>query len=148
MAETGFKGILVALLVTGLLMVLMISGAVMLSEQNDFAGSPADDSSLSSYKTEIEDSLGDAYTQTTDSDAVLSNSTVTTTTSFPFIESINGIWKNIRQAPLSVWNLTMGLLLEKALGENKTIVLTVLGAILSLMLIFSIIYLIATGDGR
>lgn len=148
MAELGFKGILVALLTVGLIMVLMINGAIMLSNQNDFAGNPSNDDSLSNYRDNVIYSLNSSYQESSDADAVLSNSSVTTTTSFPFIESINGIWKNIKQSPVTIYNLTFGLLLEKVFGENKTIVLTVVGAIFSLLLIFAVVYLIATGDGR
>jgi hypothetical protein len=148
MAELGFKSIIVALLVAGLVMVLFINGAIMLSTQNDFSGNPSDDPSLSAYKDDVTAQLNQSYFNTGEADAVLSNSSVTTTTSFPFIESINGIWKNVRSAPVMIWNLSFGLVLEKALGDDKAIVLTILSVILTLMLIFAVVYLIATGDGR
>jgi hypothetical protein len=147
MAE-GFKTYLISLLLVGLFAIALINAGIMISDQNDMVGSIGDDSSLSDYKTSIEGSLDNATSSSTSADAVLGNSSISTNTATPFVDSIVGIWKSVKSAPVAVWNLTFGMALEKMFGEDKAIVLNILGAILGLSLIFAIIYLIASGDGR
>ena len=146
MAE-GFKGYLIGLLLVGLFAIAIINAGIIISSDNDATVSIGDDPSLSSYKSSIESELGNATSNSQSADQILSNSTITTT-STPFVDSIGGIWKSVKAAPVAVWNLTLGLALERIFGEDKRIVLNILGAILGLILIFAVIYLIATGDGR
>lgn len=139
---------LVVLLAVGLFIIAIINAGIMISDQNNFIGSIGDDDSLTEYKASLEDTLDNATSASQSADAVLSNSSISTVSAFPFVDSITGIWKTVKSAPVAVWNLTMGYAVEKIFGEDKAIVLTILGALLGLALIFAVVYLIATGDGR
>lgn len=148
MGEEGFKPIVIGLILVGLFAIAILNAGILISEQNGFAGSIADDSSIAGYKETVIGNLTDVSSSTSASDSVLSNSTITTTTSTPFVDSISGIWKSVRVIPVAIWNTTFGLVAQKLLGGDSVIVLSVIGAILGLIIIFAVIRFIATGDSR
>jgi len=148
MAEEGFNPIIIGLILAGLFAIAIINGGIMISEQNDFSGSIGDDARLSSYKESITNNLTAISTTTDSVDGVLSNSSITTTTSIPFFDSINGIWKAVRIIPVAIWDSSFVLLSERLFGEDKAIVLTILGVIIALTIIFAVVKWISTGDAR
>ncbi len=145
---SNFKPILVALLLVGLFALAFLNFGIMTAEIEGANQSISDDPSISAYAASLNQTLEASISETEAANTAFSNSSITTTTSFPFVDAIGGIWKTMKNAPIAVWNLSFGLLLSNVLGsEAYAMVIGVLGAILTMTIIFAVWKLIHSGEG-
>lgn len=145
MAE--IRPLLIWLLLLGLFAMAIVTGGIMLAEQNGVNQSIADDPAITEYYSSLNETLADTYTDASNSDAAFSNSSISTSIGIPFIDSIWGIWKTLKEVPVTIYNLTIGLLISKVLGDVAgAIVLSVLSAILIITVIFAIVKLVSQGE--
>lgn len=143
----NFRPILVALLVLGLFGVAIITAGIRLASVNGANQSIGDDLSLAAYSSSLNQSLKDAYDSSVAANAAVSNSSITLTSTLPFIDAIGGIWKTLKSAPIAIWNLTFGIVFQNILGDNSyAIVIGVIGAILLMTIVFAVWKLISSGE--
>ena len=145
---TGFKGIIFALLFSGLFIIALINGGIYLAQTNHANQSIADDPLISAYSPALNDALASSYTIANTSEGAISESPITLTTGFPVFDAISGIWKTLKIIPVTIWNLTVTFVQTKAFGNTATfyIVFSVLGAWLIISIILGVWKMVSTGD--
>lgn len=144
----NFRPIVISLLLVGLFAMALISGGVMLAQKNGAGQSIADDPNIMAYAENLNKTLGNAHSDALSADEAIGSSPVTLTSGFPVFDAISGVWKTIKTVPVTVFNLTFNLLQEHILGSQAfSIVLGVIGAILTITIIFAVWKMVATGEG-
>jgi len=144
----GFRGWIVALLLTGLFAYVLILGGSELIVQNG-GQSLESDSGLASYISSINKTLSENANSAKDVDDAFSNSTITTTTSIPYVDSIGGVWKTMRKYPAVIYDVTLGLVFSKLLSDTqKTLVVSTLMSIMIITVVLFAWKLIATGESE
>lgn len=148
MASTTYiRPILIWFLVLGLFAVAIITGPIMMAEQNGSNQTIGDDASISAYYKSVNNSLASNYKNTTKSEQAFSNSTLTLTGGIPFVDSIWGIWKTLKAVPITIYQLTADVFFERIFGDNsKGIVFAVMASIILITIIFAIVILISRGE--
>lgn len=141
-----FSTVMISLILIGLIAVLVISAGIQMASDYGFDTSIANDSRIGNIKIDLSDAINEAYEDERGASDSLSNSTITTSAGIPFIDAIGGVWKSIKNGPTVIFNLIKGLG-ESVLGSSYALVFTALGAIISIIVIFAIWRMIATGDG-
>lgn len=144
----NLRPIIVGFLVFGLFAIALITGGIQLAQQEGASQSIADSPSISSYAIELNSSLGNMSTIANSTETSFSNSPINYLSGFPVFEAITSIWRTLKVVPLTIYNLTIGVLFESSLGgEAFAIVLGVLGAILTITIIFAVWKMVSTGEG-
>lgn len=145
MAE--FRPLIVGLLLAGLFAFALINGAIQLADVNHANQSIADDPTMSSFKTALEENLSDAYSKADNASTAFSSSPVTLSASSIFFDALGGIWRTMKVVPVAIYNLTIGLLMTKIFGsEQFGIVFGVIGAILIITIILGVWKMISSGE--
>jgi hypothetical protein len=143
-----FLPIIFGFLILGLFAIALISGGIRLAAVNNAPQSIGDDAALQSYAGSLNSSLGQAYTAANDAEKAINQSAITLTTGFPALDAVFGIWKTIKTVPITIYNLTIGLLFGRLLGSDSyAIVLGVLSSILIIGIIYAVYKVITTGEG-
>lgn len=142
----NFRPILVSLLLAGLFMISIITGGITLAYANNANQSIGDDPAIIAYATSLNETLGESITNANSGEEAISSSPITLTSSIPFYDAITGIWKTLKTVPITIWNLTVGLLITRVLGNNFYIVLGVIGAILTITIIFAVWKFVSQGE--
>lgn len=146
MAE--FRPIIINLLLLSLFVIAIIIGGTYIAVQNNGTQSIVDDATYSDLKDDLTANLEDNYDEIKESSASFENSSVTLTSGIPFVDSIYGTWKIIKNVPMTTYNLIVGVLFVKLFGNPATAIITaVLGAILIITIIFAVVKLVSTGEG-
>ena len=146
MAE--FRPIIVNLLLLSLFVVAILIGGTYIAVQNHGTQSIIDDATYSDLQNDLTTNLEDNYDAVGQSGASFENSSVTLTGGIPFVDSIYGTWKVIKNVPMTTYNLIVGVLFTKLFGNPATAIITaVLGAILIITIIFAVVKLVSTGEG-
>lgn len=143
--NTTLKPILVTLLLFGLFAFAIITSGIMIAEQNDPDQSIGNDPTIAAFRTNINETLDTAREDTQSADELLTNSSVSTTTNIVFIDAVSGLWKTLRQAPTTIWELTGGLMVS-TIGIPLTVVALITSLLLIIILI-AVIRFVTTGVG-
>lgn len=145
MGESTLKPILVSLLLSGLFALALITGGVMIAEQNNPSQSIGNEPYIANFSESINQSLVSARTSSQDADELLTNSSVTTTTNIVFVDAVSGMWKILRNAPTTIWQVTGGLMV-RTIGVPLTVI-ALITSILIIVLLIAIVRFITTGQG-
>lgn len=142
-----FLSIVFGFLLFGLFAVAIISGGIMLASNNQATQSIADDPAIRDFANELNETLEDTYQTAVGVEGAVEQSPVTTTTSNPYIDAIGGVWKTLKTVPITIYNLTFGLLAQKIFGNSAYgIVFGVIGAILIIAIVYGVYKLLVTGE--
>lgn len=143
-----FRPIIVAMLIVGLFAFALISGGIMLGSQNNAPQNIGDDPSIASYKTALENNLRSASSDVNSSEKSLEQSPLTLSTGGLILDTIGKIWKTMKTIPVTVYNLTAGVLFTRLFGnEAGGLVFGVIATILILSIIFAVWKWVSTGEG-
>lgn len=144
----GLRPLLTGMLLAGLFIISMISGGILLQSNNNSPQNIGNDPALASYKSSLEASLETAQSNNNASLEALGESPVSVIPGAFIIDAIAGVWKTLKVVPVTIYNLTFGLLKVKLLGTTYNIVLGVISAILTMAIIFGVIKLVSTGQDK
>lgn len=143
--------IFATLMIAGLFAIALISGGIQLARVNNSNNSIANDPSLSKYASSLNESLATANEKATASEEAIAQSPSTLTTGGSTslgLDATQGIWKNLKVVPLTIYNLTLGLLISKIFGGGAFwIIFSVIGSILTLAIIVAVIRFFTQGEG-
>lgn len=144
---SGIKPLLVGILLVGLFAFALLQGGALLSTHNNANQSITDNPALSSFQTNIEDSLGEAQTNANGSLNDLGISPLSEVSGgLVIFTAISGVWKTLKAVPVTIYNLTFGLAKSSVFGEGFNVVFGILGAIIIMLIIFGVIKLIQQGQ--
>lgn len=144
---SGIKPIIIGLLLVALFSYALIIGGSNFIIQN--SDTTLDDPTLINFTNTLSEVMENNSDSARQSNDAFTNSSITTTTSIPYVDSIGGIWKSAKKYPVMIYDVTMGLVFTKLLSDNaKTVIISVLGAILTLSILFAAWKLIATGESE
>ena len=142
-----FRPIIVALLLFGMFTLALITGGIQLANINKANQSISDSPFLVTYASELNETLAAANSNAGSAEDSLAESPVTLSTSTVFLDSIGGIWKTLKTIPITIYNLTAGMIFSTVFGGSAfAMVLGIIGAILTITLILSVWKLISTGE--
>lgn len=146
MGNTGFRGLIISLLLVGLFAIALINGGILLAALNSPNQTIANDAAIMDYASELNSTLEDVYTDANSSETSFTVSPLTTTTSIPFVDAVGGIWKTLKKTPTTVWNLSVNYIFIKIFGSAAyAIVFGVISAIMLIIIIFAVWEWISTG---
>jgi len=144
-----FLPLMFGFLLAGLFIISIINGGILLGYNNNAPQNIADDPSINAYAIALNNTLDNAYTDAVAVDSAVNQSAITLTTGFPVFDAIFGIWKIIKVVPITIYNLTFGLLFEKVFGnEAYGIVFGVISAILIISVIYAVYRVLTTGEAE
>lgn len=147
MKVVNLKPVLVSLLLVSLFSLAVISFGVRLADINEANQSIADDGLLNDYISSLNETLSKANTNVQAGQEAL-NSPLSLATGFFVLEALQGIWVVLVSVPITLYNLTIGLILTKIFGDSAfAVAIGIFGAILGLTIIFAVVTLISTGRG-
>lgn len=145
MAE--FRPLLVSFILIGLFAVALINVVYYMQLDNGASETILDDTTLSNYKNSVVENISNTYTNAEAAGNSTSSSQVTFSYGSPFLDSINGVWKTIKSAPIAIYELTIGLGQTYLFsGPEAIIITTVIAAILTITIIFAVWKMISTGE--
>ncbi len=145
----GIKPLLYGLLIVGLFSIALLNFGIMIADINQANQSISNNPSLSSYATDLNNSLASSGSDTQTALDSLADSPTTLSTGAFIIDAIGGVWKTLISVPITLYNLTFGLIISEIFGDNSfAIALAVLGAILGLAVIFGVWKLVSTGESE
>lgn len=143
---SSFKSFIIVFLLTGLFAYAVISAGILIGLNNYSSQNIGDDPSLLSYMSSINESLDQAHSTANASESSFGNSPISLT-SVVFIDAIGGIWKTLKVIPMTIWNLTGGMVTKFiAPSQQFAIVFGVIGAILIITIIFGVWRVISKGE--
>lgn len=143
----NFRPLLVGFLLAGLFAIALLNFGILLAENNGVDHSIGDDPAISSYKDNLEDTLDTAYSNATGAEESLGKSPVSFISQNIIFDAIGGIWKTLKEVPITVYNLTFGLLSQKLFGDSSYgIVLAIISTIITITVIFGVWKMVFTGD--
>jgi hypothetical protein len=143
-----FRPLLISFILIGLFAVAMMNAVYYMQIDNDANETIMDSQyGLDIYKQNVTDKLEDTYTDSVGADNSTSSSQVTFNFGSPFLDAINGVWKTIKVAPITVYQLTIGMANKMFFsGPEGLIITTTIGAILTITIVFAVWKMISTGD--
>lgn len=144
----GLRPLFVGFLLAGLIIFSLITGMITLANNNNAAQNIGDDPTLAAYKENIEDTLNTAQDNSNASLEALGDSPITVIPGSFVIDAIAGIWKTLKVVPVTLYNLTIGLLKVKIFGDGFNIVWGIISAVVIMLIIFGVIKLVSQGQDR
>lgn len=142
------RPVLVALLLGSLFAIAVISFGIRIADINQANQSIADDPRIKSYADSLNSSLADASSDAQSSQSALDESPTTLSSGLIILDAIGGIWKTLIAVPITIWNLTFGLLVSRVFGDNSFVIaLSVIGTIIGITIILAVWKLVSTGEG-
>ena len=147
----GFRPVIVSLLLFGLFAIAFITFGIRLAQINDAPQSIADEPSIQNYANQLEGSLQQGYDDSYSAEVAISNSTISQANTGGLsliLDSVGGIWKTLKSVPVTIYNLTIGLIISNITGGEFGILWAVLGTILIITIIIAVIKLISQGEGE
>lgn len=144
--------ILISFLLAGLFAIALITGGIRLAQVNNSPNSIANDPSITSYASSVNNSLGNSLSNANNAETALgqSPSTLTTTggSTALGLDTVQGIWKGLKGVPTTIYDLTIGLLVTKIFsGPSFWIVFAVIGSIVTLIIIVAVVKFFTQGEG-
>jgi len=144
---SGIKPLLVGILLAGLFAFALIQGGSLLAKHNNANQSITDSPALSSFKINIEDSLGEAEDNANGSLNALGDSPLSEVSGgLVIFTAISGVWKTLKAVPVTIYNLTFGLAKSSIFGEDFNVVFGIIGAIIIMLIIFGVIKMLTSGQ--
>lgn len=142
-----FLPLLIGLMLGGLFAFALITGGIMLAENNNPSQSIGNDPVLSNFSSNIENALGESTSTSDTAEESLGASPVTLNENSIFFDALGGLWKSLKAIPVTIYNLTMRLIFTKIFGSQAgAIIFGVIGGIISMIIIFGVWKMIKTGD--
>lgn len=146
---SSMKPLVFGFLLVGLFAIALISFGIRLADVNEVSQSIGDDPAIKNYADSLNNSIAQASSDSQTSQEAISESPITLGESNFVIDAIGGIWKTITEVPVTVWNLTVGLLLAKIFGDNSfAIALSVIGTLIGFAVIFAVVKWLSTGENE
>lgn len=143
-----FVPIMVSLLIVGAFALALFTGGIMLQAQNNAPVLLIGDTDNLAFYQSINDTLQSSYYNTQTAQGSFENSSIQTSGVVPYISSVGGIWKVIRNAPMDVYNLVITYSIARLFGDSVALtVVLVIGAILTIVIISAVILLTSRGEG-
>lgn len=142
----GLRPLLVGILLAGLFAFALISGGIMMATNNGASQSIGDDPALSSYKSGLETTLGEAQENANASIEAIGESPISVIPGSFVFDAIAGVWKTLKVVPVTIYNLTFGLASEKIFGSTFAVVFGTLAAIIIILIIFGVIKMVSQGQ--
>lgn len=142
----GLRPLIVGILLAGLFAFALITGGIMISTNNQATQSIGNDPSLASYKTSLESTLEDAQVNANSSIEAIGESPISVIPGAFIFDAISGVWKTLKVVPVTIYNLTFGLLKVKVFGDTFSVVFGVMAAILIILIIFGVIKMVSAGQ--
>jgi len=143
----NFRPIIVSLLLVGLFAICMITAGIQIATVNNANQSIGDDAVLAAYASSMNSSLEATVSAANTTEDAISSSPITLTSGFPVFDSITGVWKTLKVIPVTIYNLTFGLVFGRLLGGGvAAIVVGVIGSILTITIILSVWKMVSTGE--
>lgn len=144
----NFRPIIINLLLVSLFTIALITAGIMVAVQNNSVQNIGNDTALAGLKDSLVEDIEDNYGTTSEASNSFENSSISLTAGIPFIDSIYGVWKVLKSTPTTMYNLIVGVIFERLLGDATTqIIISVIATILMITIIFAVVKLISTGDG-
>lgn len=145
---SGFKPILVSLILAGLFAFSLLYGGYLLAVNNDASQSILDNPAMNSFKENLEDNLTGFYDTVNASETSFAKSPISLS-QIVFVDALGGIWKTLKIIPLAIWNLIAGLVIGNLLTQTQFIIVGgVVGSLLIITIIFGVWKLINTGESE
>jgi hypothetical protein len=137
------------MLLFGLFAIALITFGISIAEQNNPAQSIANAPSIMSYKNSIESDLSKNYKSFNESEDSFSESDTTlgNSQSGIIINSISGIWKDLKGGSVLIINLSFGFIQKTLFGSEFLIVFNVISGILIFITLIAVIKLVMQGEG-
>lgn len=146
MAE--LRPILVNILLFALVAMSLLTGGIMLASTNNAPQSIADEPAIQNYVSSLNATLEDSSADARSAQEAIETSPVTLTSGLPVFDAIFGIWRTIKEVPVTVYNLTIGLLVAKIFSSAAyAIVTAVIATILIVTIVLAVWKMVSTGDG-
>jgi hypothetical protein len=143
-----FVPIVTSLLLISLFIIAFVGVGLIIASDNNSNQTIGNDASLTSFNGALINATTNEASQIDASQAAFSNSSITTTGVFPYVNAVGGIWKTLKTTPILVYNLTIGFVLVKILGSTTAaIVTTILASILAIVIISAVVLWITRGEG-
>jgi hypothetical protein len=142
----GIKPLLIGLLLSGLFAFALITAGITLSLTNHASHSIGDDPAISAYRISLNNTLNEAQADANSSLEAIGESSVSILSLGSIVDAVAGIWKTLKVVPVTIYNLTIGLLKGKVFGSSFNVVFGIMGAILIILIIFGVIKLIFSGQ--
>ena len=142
----GLRPLLVGLLLSGLFAFALITGGIMLGTNNNSQNNIGNDPALASYKTNLESTLGEAQANANASVEAIGESPISVIPGAFVFDAIAGVWKTLKVVPVTIYNLTFGLLKAKVFGATFDVVFGITAAILIILIIFGVIKMVSSGQ--
>lgn len=149
--RTDFWGLMSALIIAGIVIVVFFNFSDRFLANNDPNISIYQDPLLASEVSSIKGNLSSYLETTSSSEAVLGNSSLSqggTTGQNVLFDSVAGLWKAIKGAPVVIYNLSLGLVKRKLFGDSQWAwIIDGFGALIVLAIIISVVAWVTTGRG-
>lgn len=144
----GFRPLIVGLLLAGLFAYALINAGLLIAINNNPSQTIGNDESLSDYKDSLESNLQESYANSNSSEESFSKSPLSLS-NIIVVDAIGGVWKSIKIIPVAIYNLTIGILIQKLFSSQEfSIALSVIGAILIITFVLLAWKLLSTGESE
>lgn len=149
--RTDFYGLMATLILIGVVVVSMFTFSDNFLNNNNPNATIYEDPLLASEVNSLKGNLSGYVGTTSNSEAVLSNSSLSQggiAGQNVLFDSVAGIWKALKSAPVVIYNLSLGLIKRKLFGDSEWAWLVdAFGALVILAILIAIIRLVTTGIG-
>lgn len=143
-----FTPIMIGLLLTAAFSYAVFFGGIMMQSQNNAPILFIGDSENNQFYQQINETLYDASTDAAIAQGAFENSSIQTSGVVPFVSALGGIWKVLRNAPITVYNLVITYGLGKLFGNEAALaIVSIVGAVITIILISAIILYVSRGEG-
>lgn len=143
----NFRPYMISILISGLFAFVLLAGGIQLAVLNNANQSIADEPAIRTFSQSINETLLTTSDAAQAAENATSDSQITRILTIPFLDAIQGIWKTIKVAPVAIYNLIAGLAKTYILGSTAGLIITTLiAAIVTLTILFSVIKFVSTGD--
>lgn len=144
----GLRTILVAVILSGLFAIALLNAGQSLFEANDVNRTLASDPQLNNYISNLNNTLSTSLQNNNDVETAIGETPPTLSTTGLIFESVGNVWKTLKTVPVTIYNLTIGLLFTKLLGSNQfAIAVVIVEALFVMALLFFVVKWAFTGEG-
>lgn len=145
--DNGFRPILIGLLIFSLIAIGTINIGLRLASENNVNQSISDNPAISSYANSLNTTLEGASETSTALETAFTNSTISVSGGILFLDALGGLWKSMKSIPITIYNLTIGIIKNQLLGDTAFyIIFGTIGLIVIISLIFAVWKLLSQGE--
>lgn len=142
-----FLPLVIAFMVFSLFALSFINSGILLAEANEANQSIADYGPLQTYADQLNDTLSQYEDDVNNVSQGFSTSPISIIFNNFIVEAIGGLWKTIKGQATQGYHITTNFIAPILFSGSAAIILTLIGAIITLMVIISIYRMLFTGDG-